>query len=176
MCSFIRSWPNRINTGLNNTLIGVNSDLPPVSFSRFSNCQTVRLILTFSLWPQLARNCFAAQSKFPGAESGWIYVSEALADNFGFKLSLAAFKVLKKMYLFEPLLKDIHGLNRNQLFFVNTAMLFCIASTDTKVHPTDKHAPPHFRINRGLSNIQEFAESFSCKDTDPMVAKEPCDT
>jgi putative endopeptidase len=33
----------------------------------------------------------------------------------------------------------------------------------------DPHAPPALRANGPLSNMQEFAEAFSCKAGDPMV-------
>ncbi|XP_018493855.1 endothelin-converting enzyme 1-like [Galendromus occidentalis] len=121
-----------------------------------------------------ARKCFGTQFKVPGAVSGYLFAAEALADNFGFKLSLLAYKVFEKLFPDEPAMPDIHGLSRKQLFFVNSAMIFCKASTDTAIPRWDKHAPAHYRINLGLSNMEDFAEAFNCKPSDPMVAKEPC--
>ncbi len=39
---------------------------------------------------------------------------------------------------------------------------------------TDPHAPDEYRTNTVLSDLPEFAKSFSCKKTAPMVAAKPC--
>jgi endothelin-converting enzyme/putative endopeptidase len=38
----------------------------------------------------------------------------------------------------------------------------------------DPHAPDEYRTNTVLTDLPEFARSFSCKKTAPMVAAKPC--
>jgi putative endopeptidase len=69
------------------------------------------------------------------------------------------------------------GYTPDQRFWIAYAQQWC---TDTRPEQlrtqaqTDPHAPDEYRANTVLSDLPEFAKSFSCKKDSKMVADKPC--
>jgi putative endopeptidase len=69
------------------------------------------------------------------------------------------------------------GYTPDQRFWVAYAQQWCTQTRPEQLRTqalTDPHAPDEYRTNTVLSDLPEFAKSFSCKKTDKMVAATPC--
>lgn len=76
---------------------------------------------------------------------------------------------------------DMHamldGYTPDQRFWIAYAQQWCTQTRPEQLRTqaqTDPHAPDEYRANTVLSDLPEFAKSFSCKKTDKMVAKPAC--
>jgi putative endopeptidase len=71
----------------------------------------------------------------------------------------------------------IDGYTPDQRFWIAYAQQWCTQTRPEQLRTqaqTDPHAPDEYRTNTVLQDLPEFAKSFSCKKTAPMVAPTPC--
>jgi endothelin-converting enzyme/putative endopeptidase len=69
------------------------------------------------------------------------------------------------------------GYTPDQRFWIAYAQQWCTQTRPEQLRSQahgDPHAPDEYRANTILSDLPEFAKSFSCKKTAPMVAATPC--
>ncbi len=69
------------------------------------------------------------------------------------------------------------GYTPEQRFWIAYAQSWCTQTRPEQLRTqaeTDPHAPDEDRANTVLTNLPEFAKSFSCKKTALMVAPKPC--
>jgi putative endopeptidase len=69
------------------------------------------------------------------------------------------------------------GYTPDQRFWIAYAQQWCTQTRPEQLRTqaqTDPHAPDEYRTNTVLSDLPEFAKSFSCKKTDKMVNPNPC--
>ena len=69
------------------------------------------------------------------------------------------------------------GYTPDQRFWIAYAQQWCTQTRPEQLRTqaqTDTHAPDEYRTNTVLTDLPEFAKSFSCKKTAPMVAPKPC--
>jgi endothelin-converting enzyme/putative endopeptidase len=76
---------------------------------------------------------------------------------------------------------DMHaateGYTPSQRFWIAYAQGWCTQTRPEQLRTqaqSDPHSPEEYRTNTVLTNLPEFANSFSCKKTAPMVAPKPC--
>ena len=105
--------------------------------------------------------------------NGKLTLGENTADNGGLRLAWMALMELMKT---KPLAK-LDGLTPEQRFFVGWGQMWCenrtpeIARLHAKVNP---HSPGRYRTIGVVSNMPEFAKSFSCAPTAKMVSQPVC--
>jgi endothelin-converting enzyme/putative endopeptidase len=100
---------------------------------------------------------------------GDLTLGENVADLGGLKLAHAA---MLDWYAKEAKAADASRFTPSQQFFLGFAQSWC-----TKVRPeqarlralTDPHAPPYWRVNGPLGNLDAFQQAFSCPADAPMV-------
>ncbi|HTR97986.1 MAG TPA: M13 family metallopeptidase [Candidatus Acidoferrales bacterium] len=101
--------------------------------------------------------------------NGRLTLGENIADLGGLALAYAA---LQKELAGKPRPGLIEGFTPEQRFFLAYAAIWRRLqrpeAARTQVN-TDPHAPGHWRVDGPLSNLEEFAKAFGCKDGDPMV-------
>ncbi len=100
--------------------------------------------------------------------NGKLTLGENVADLGGEILAYVAWKDATK----EKKLQPIDGLTPEQRFFVGFAQWDCSNERpeDMRMRAmTDEHSPARYRINGVVVNMPEFAETFSCKRSQPMV-------
>jgi endothelin-converting enzyme/putative endopeptidase len=69
------------------------------------------------------------------------------------------------------------GYTPDQRFWIAYAQQWCTQTRPEQLRTqaqTDPHAPDEYRTNTVLTDLPEFAKSFSCKKTAAMVAAKPC--
>jgi endothelin-converting enzyme/putative endopeptidase len=69
------------------------------------------------------------------------------------------------------------GYNPEQRFWIAYAQQWCTQTRPEHLRSQaqgDPHAPDEYRTNTILQDLPEFAKSFSCKKTAPMVSEKPC--
>ena len=69
------------------------------------------------------------------------------------------------------------GYTPDQRFWIAYAQQWCTQTRPEQLRTqaqTDPHAPDEYRTNTVLTDLPEFARSFSCKKSAPMVAPTPC--
>jgi putative endopeptidase len=69
------------------------------------------------------------------------------------------------------------GYTPDQRFWIAYAQQWCTQTRPEQLRTqaqTDPHAPDEYRANTVLSDLPEFAKSFSCKKNDKMVNPNPC--
>ncbi len=69
------------------------------------------------------------------------------------------------------------GYTPDQRFWIAYAQQWCTQTRPEQLRSQaegDPHAPDEYRTNTVLTDLPEFAKSFSCKKTAPMVAAKPC--
>ena len=69
------------------------------------------------------------------------------------------------------------GYTPEQRFWIAYAQQWCTQTRPEQLRTqaqTDPHAPDEYRTNTVLTDLPEFAQSFNCKKTAPMVAPKPC--
>lgn len=105
--------------------------------------------------------------------NGKLTLGENIADLGGVKLAYTAMKAKGATQSaskgeFTP----------EQEYFLGFAQGWCGKLRDEALRhlvATNPHSPPHLRVNGPLSNVQEFAQAFSCKSGAKMVRKNRCD-
>ena len=103
--------------------------------------------------------------------NGRLTLGENTADLGGLAVAYAA---MEKAYESKPRTK-IDGLTPEQRFFLSYARIWrTLARPEAERTQvlTNPHAPHHWRVNGPLSNLDEFASAFGCKDGDGMVRKQ----
>jgi endothelin-converting enzyme/putative endopeptidase len=71
----------------------------------------------------------------------------------------------------------VDGYTAEQRFWVAYAQQWCTQTRPEQLRSQaqgDPHAPDEYRTNTILTNLPEFAKSFSCKKTAAMVSPNPC--
>ena len=104
--------------------------------------------------------------------NGKLTLGENIADQGGIRLAFQAWA--KQKHENSPV---VAGFAPEQQFFIGYAQSWC-----TKQRPemtrlraaTDPHSPPRFRVNGPLSNFEEFAKAFSCKEGMSMAPAKRC--
>ena len=69
------------------------------------------------------------------------------------------------------------GYTPDQRFWIAYAQQWCTQTRPEQLRTqaeTDPHSPDEYRSNTVLSDLPEFAKSFSCKRPSPMVSANPC--
>jgi putative endopeptidase len=105
-------------------------------------------------------------------QNGKLVLGESIADLGGLRIAFAAYH---KSLEGKPRPADIEGFTPEQRFFLgygqgwadNTRPEFARLLTNTDPHPLAR-----FRVIGPLSNLPEFAQTFSCQAGDPMVRSE----
>jgi putative endopeptidase len=101
--------------------------------------------------------------------NGQLTLGENIADLGGLAIAYAA---LQKELAGKPRPAKLEGFTPEQRFFLSYAQLWRRLTRPealrTQVN-TDPHSPGHWRVNGPLSNLDEFAKAFGCKEGDPMV-------
>ncbi len=103
--------------------------------------------------------------------NGKLTLGENIADLGGIALAYAAFQ---KAIAGKPQPK-IDGFTPEQRFFLGYAGVWRRINRDEALRTqvlTDPHSPAHWRVNGPLSNLDEFAKAFGCKEGDEMVRKQ----
>jgi len=101
--------------------------------------------------------------------NGRLTLGENIADLGGLALAYAA---LQKELAGKPRPGLIEGFTPEQRFFLAYAKIWRRLQRPESVRTqlnTDPHAPGHWRVDGPLSNLDEFARAFGCKEGDPMV-------
>jgi putative endopeptidase len=104
--------------------------------------------------------------------NGKLTLGENIADLGGLLIAHGAYRRSLKG---KPEPAPIDGLTGDQRFFLAWAQIWRAKSRPEYTRlliNVDPHAPPKFRTNGPLSNIQAFAQAFGCKPGDPMVRPE----
>lgn len=105
--------------------------------------------------------------------NGKLTLGESIADLGGLTVSYDAFQ--KSMEANRP--DNIDGFTPEQRFFLGWAQVWAYKATEQNLRlrvANGPHAIPRFRVNGPLSNMQQFAKAFNCKQSDQMVRKETC--
>ncbi len=104
--------------------------------------------------------------------NGKLTLGENIADLGGLAIAYAA---LQKELAGKPAPARIDGFTPEQRFFLAYAQIWRRLqrpeAARTQVQ-TDPHSPGHWRVDGPLSNLDEFAKAFGCKDGDPMVRRQ----
>jgi putative endopeptidase len=103
--------------------------------------------------------------------NGRVTLGENIADLGGLAVAYAAFE---KATAGKPrVLRD--GFTPEQRFFLGYAGVWRRINRPEALRTqvlTDPHSPSHWRVNGPLSNLDEFAKAFGCKEGDEMVRKQ----
>ena len=105
--------------------------------------------------------------------NGKLTLGEDVADLGGTMLAYVAWKEATK----GKDLKPVDGFTPEQRFFVGMAQWACGYERPENKRlnaMTNEHSPDEFRINGVVSDMQEFAQAFSCKSGQPMVREKAC--
>jgi putative endopeptidase len=113
----------------------------------------------------------------PGVHlNGKLTLGENLADLGGLWLAwLAWLDKAQSAHIDMAFATD--GYTPDQRFWIAYAQQWCTQTRPEQLRTqaqTDPHAPDEYRTNTVLTDLPEFAKSFSCKKTAPMVAPTPC--
>ena len=103
--------------------------------------------------------------------NGRLTLGENIADLGGLAIAYAAFE---KATAGKPRVK-IDGFTPEQRFFLAYARVWQRVNRDEALRTqvlTDPHSPAHWRVNGPLSNLEEFAKAWGCKEGDEMVRKQ----
>jgi putative endopeptidase len=113
----------------------------------------------------------------PGVHlNGKLTLGENLADLGGLWLAWLAW-LDKAQAAHVDMNAQMDGYTPDQRFWIAYAQQWCTQTRPEQLRTqaqTDPHAPDEYRANTVLSDLPEFAKSFSCKKTDKMVAEKPC--
>jgi putative endopeptidase len=113
----------------------------------------------------------------PGVHlNGKLTLGENLADLGGLWLAwLAWLDKAQTAHIDMAVATD--GYTPDQRFWIAYAQQWCTQTRPEQLRTqaeTDPHAPDEYRTNTVLIDLPEFAKSFSCNKTAPMVAPTPC--
>ena len=98
--------------------------------------------------------------------NGKLTLGENIADLGGMKTAYRAMEAHKGAGA------DIAGYSPEQAFFLGYAQEWCTKRRDEYARmavTVDPHAPPQYRVNGPLSNLQEFSDAFKCPAGSKMV-------
>ncbi len=113
----------------------------------------------------------------PGVHlNGKLTLGENLADLGGLWLAWLAW-LDKAQTAHIDMAAKADGYTPDQRFWIAYAQQWCTQTRPEQLRTqaqTDPHAPDEYRANTVLSDLPEFARSFSCKKTAKMVAPTPC--
>jgi len=131
----------------------------------------------FNQRAQCMVNQYNAIEAVPGVHlDGKLTLGENLADLGGLWLAWLAW--LEKAHdAHVDLSAKMDGYTPDQRFWIAYAQQWCTQTRPEQLRTqaqTNEHSPDEYRANTVLSDLPEFARSFSCKKTDKMVAPEPC--
>ncbi len=100
---------------------------------------------------------------------GKLTLGENIADLGGVKLSFATFERAEKDH---PATPTLSGFTPEQQFFLGFAQSWCANYRPEALRllvATNPHSPPRYRVIGPLSNLNEFAAAFQCKEGNAMV-------
>jgi endothelin-converting enzyme/putative endopeptidase len=122
-------------------------------------------------------NQYEAIEAVPGVHlNGKLTLGENLADLGGLWLAwLAWLDKAETAHLDMNAKTD--GYTPDQRFWIAYAQQWCTQTRPEQLRSQaegDPHAPDEYRTNTVLTDLPEFAKSFSCKKTAAMVAPKPC--
>ena len=113
----------------------------------------------------------------PGVHlNGKLTLGENLADLGGLRLAWLAW-LEKARAAHVDITAANGGYTPDQRFWIAYAQGWCTQTRPEQLRTqaqTDPHSPEEYRTNSVLTNLPEFAASFSCKKSAPMVAPKPC--
>ena len=113
----------------------------------------------------------------PGVHlNGKLTLGENLADLGGLWLAWIAW-LDKAQTAHIDMTARTDGYTSDQRFWIAYAQQWCTQTRPEQLRTqaqTDPHAPDEYRTNTVLQDLPEFAKSFSCRKTAPMVAPTPC--
>ncbi|HEY2858533.1 MAG TPA: M13 family metallopeptidase [Terracidiphilus sp.] len=113
----------------------------------------------------------------PGVHlNGKLTLGENLADLGGLWLAWIAWQDKAQAAHIEMDGK-MDGYTPEQRFWIAYAQQWCTQTRPEQLRSqalTNEHAPDEYRANTVLSDLPEFAKSFSCKKGSKMVADKPC--
>ena len=113
----------------------------------------------------------------PGVHlNGKLTLGENLADLGGLWLAWLAWLDRAQMAHVD-MNSTMDGYTPDQRFWIAYAQQWCTQTRPEQLRTqaqTDEHSPDEYRSNTVLSDLPDFAKSFSCKKTDKMVAETPC--
>lgn len=106
--------------------------------------------------------------------NGKLTLGENIADLGGLTMAYAAFQ---KSLEGKPRPANIDGFTPEQRFFLGWAQVWATKSTAEAERfqvQTDPHALARWRVNGPLSNMQQFASTFGCRQGQQMIRKDIC--
>ena len=113
----------------------------------------------------------------PGVHlNGKLTLGENLADLGGLWLAWLAWQDKAEAQHLDMAAKA-DGYTPDQRFWIAYAQQWCTQTRPEQLRSQaegDPHAPDEYRANTVLTDLPEFAKSFSCKKTEPMVSPKPC--
>jgi endothelin-converting enzyme/putative endopeptidase len=113
----------------------------------------------------------------PGVHlNGKLTLGENLADLGGLWLAWLAW-LDKAQAAHVDMTAATDGYTPDQRFWIAYAQQWCTQTRPERLRTqaqTDPHAPDEYRTNTVLTDLPEFAKSFSCKKTAAMVNPKPC--
>jgi len=113
----------------------------------------------------------------PGVHlNGKLTLGENLADLGGLWLAWLAW-LDKAQTAHIDMAAKVDGYTPDQRFWIAYAQSWCTQTRPEQLRTqaqTDPHAPDEYRANTVLSDLPEFAKSFSCRKTARMVSSAPC--
>jgi putative endopeptidase len=113
----------------------------------------------------------------PGVHlNGKLTLGENLADLGGLWLAWLAW-LDKAEAAHVDMKAETDGYTPDQRFWIAYAQQWCTQTRPERLRSQahgDPHAPDEYRTNTVLSDLPEFAKSFSCRKTAAMVAPTPC--
>jgi len=113
----------------------------------------------------------------PGVHlNGKLTLGENLADLGGLWLAWMAWQEKAGSQHIDMSAK-VDGYTPDQRFWIAYAQQWCTQTRPEQLRTqaeTDPHAPDEYRANTVLTDLPEFAHSFSCKKTSAMVDPKPC--
>jgi putative endopeptidase len=120
---------------------------------------------------------YDALEAVPGVHlNGKLTLGENLADLGGLWLAWLAW-LDKAQTAHIDMSATTDGYTPDQRFWIAYAQQWCTQTRPEQLRTqaqTNPHAPDEYRANTVLEDLPEFAKSFSCKNTAPMVAAKTC--
>ena len=113
----------------------------------------------------------------PGVHlNGKLTLGENLADLGGLWLAWLAW-LDKAQAAHLDMNATMDGYTPDQRFWIAYAQQWCTQTRPEQLRSqalSNEHSPDEYRTNTVLTDLPEFAKSFSCKKAAPMVAAKPC--
>jgi len=120
---------------------------------------------------------FDAIEAVPGVHlNGKLTLGENLADLGGTWLAWLAWQNVAQTAHVDMMAKT-GGYTPDQRFWIAYAQQWCTQTRPEQLRSqaeSDPHAPDEYRANTVLTDLPEFAKSFGCKRTAPMVSQKVC--